>query len=144
MKIFVKNTSSGLVPLYDEDYDNKKKLKLDEVYRVDIVKARNVEFHRKYFSLINTGWEYLNENQQQFYHNSKEGFRSSVQIAAGYYKQVYSIGRNEWIEETISISFDKMDEFKFRELYERVRDVIFSLIEENVSEQEFIMNLSNY
>lgn len=143
MKIFVQNTTGGLVPMYDEDYDNKKKLKLDEVYKVDIVKARNYQFHKKYFSLINTAWEYLNENQQAYFSN-KEGFRSSVQNAAGHCKRIYSIARNEWIEETKSIEFEKMDEFEFRELYTDVRNVIFKLLEGNVSEQEFIMNLSDY
>ena len=144
MKIFVKNTSTGLIPMYDEDLDNKKKLKLDEVYKIDIVKARNIDFHRRYFSLINTGWEYLREEQQEFFHNSKEGFRKTAQIAAGYFNKIYSISRNEFIEESVSISFDKMDEFEFRELYGKVRDVILSLIEENVTESEFIMNLSKY
>lgn len=143
MKIFVKNTIAGLIPMYDEDLDNKKKLKLDEVYRVDIVKARNYQFHKKYFSLINTGWEYLNENQQSYF-SSKEGFRSSVQNAAGHCNKVYSIARNEWIEETKSIEFEKMDEFEFSELYKDVRNVIFSLLEDTVSEQEFLTNLSEY
>lgn len=144
MKIFVKNTNLGLIPLFDSDYDNRKKLKLDEVYKVEVTKARNVEFHRKYFALINTGWEYLNEEQQKFFHESKEGFRKTIQIAAGYYSRIYSISRNEWIEESQSISFEKMDEFEFRELYAKVREVIFSLIEGNVSEEEFLINLADF
>lgn len=144
MKILVRNTIEGLVPLFDEDYDNKKKLKLGQDYKVQITKARNIDFHRKYFALINTGWEYLNEEQAAFFHNSKEGFRKSVQIAAGYFEKVYSINRGEWIEESISISFDSMDEFEFRELYQKVRDIIFTLIECNVTEEEFIMHLADF
>lgn len=144
MKIFVKNTSAGLVPMYDQDLDSKKKLKLNEVYRVDVVKARNVDFHRLYFSLLNIGWEYLREEQQLFFHNSKEGFRKTVQIAAGFYTKIYSISRNEWVEESVSIAFDKMDEIEFKELYAKVKDVVLTMIEGNVSEEEFIMNLSRY
>lgn len=144
MKILVRNTIEGLVPLFDEDYDNKKKLKLGQDYKVQITKARNIDFHRKYFALINTGWEFLNEEQAKFFHNSREGFRKSVQIAAGYFEKVYSINRGEWIEESISISFDSMDEFEFRELYQKVRDIIFTLIERNVTEEEFIMHLADF
>lgn len=144
MKILVRNTIDGLVPLFDEDYENKKKLKLGQDYKVQITKARNIDFHRKYFALINTGWEYLNEEQAAFFHNSKEGFRKSVQIAAGYFEKVYSINRGEWIEESISISFDSMDEFEFRELYQKVRDIIFTLIECNVTEEEFLMHLADF
>lgn len=144
MKILVRNTIEGLVPLFDEDYENKKKLKLGQDYKVQVTKARNIDFHRKYFALINTGWEYLNEEQAAFFHNSKEGFRKSVQIAAGYFEKVYSINRGEWIEESISISFDSMDEYEFRELYQKVRDIIFTLIECNVTEEEFLMHLADF
>lgn len=144
MKLLLKNTINGLVPMYDDDYDEKKKLKLFETYTAEIRVARNVEFHRKYFALLNIGWEYMNENQVKFYNNSKSGFRKSVQIAAGACEKVWSIKRQEWVEDSTSISFEKMDEIEFKELYNRVKDVIFSLIEGNVSEQEFISNLSNF
>ena len=130
--------------MYDDDYDAKKRLKFDEVYRVDIVKARNIDFHRKYFALINIGWEYLNEEQTKFFNYDREGFRKCVQIAAGYYTLTYSIKRKEWVEESVSISFEKMDELEFQDLYNKVRDVIFSLIEDNVSEDEFLFNLADF
>ncbi len=144
MRLFVKNTPLGLIPMYDDDYEAKKRLKFDEVYRVDIVKARNIDFHRKYFALINIGWEYLNEEQTRFFKNDREGFRKCVQIAAGYYTLTYSIKRKEWVEESVSISFEKMDELEFQDLYNKVRDVIFSLIEGNVSEEEFLYNLADF
>lgn len=130
--------------MYDDDYDAKKRLKLNEVYRVDIVKARNIDFHRKYFALINIGWEYLNEEQTKFFKYDREGFRKCVQIAAGYYNLTYSIKRKEWVEESVSISFEKMDDLEFHDLYNKVRDVIFSLIEGNVSEEEFLYNLADF
>jgi hypothetical protein len=130
--------------MYDDDYDVKKRLKLNEVYRVDIVKARNIDFHRKYFALINIGWEYLNEEQTKFFKYDREGFRKCVQIAAGYYNLTFSIKRMEWVEESASISFEKMDDIEFHDLYNKVRDVIFSLIEDNVSEDEFLYNLADF
>jgi len=144
MRLFVKNTLQGLIPMYDDDYDVKKRLKLNEVYRVDIVKARNIDFHRKYFALINIGWEYLNEEQTKFFKYDREGFRKCVQIAAGYYNLTFSIKRMEWVEESASISFEKMDDIEFHDLYNKVRDVIFSLIEDNVSEDEFLYNLADF
>lgn len=144
MKLLLKNTINGLVPMYDDDYDEKKKLKLFETYTAEIRVTRNVEFHRKYFALLNIGWEYMNEAQVLFFHSNKNGFRKTVQVAAGFYEMYFSISRNEWIEESKSISFDNMDEIEFKDLYNKVKDVIFSLIEGNVSEQEFLKNLSNF
>lgn len=144
MKINVLNTFNGLIPLTDSDYDQKKELKIGKIYSILIKEQRNYEFLKKYFALINTGWAYLNETQTVFFHNSKDGFRKTVQVAAGFSEKYYSISRNEWIEESKSISFDNMDEIEFRDLYNKVKDVIFSLIEGNVSEQEFMNNLSNF
>ena len=61
MKIKLLNTSVGLKPLYDEDFEEKKKLKIGEVYEATIKRPRNLSFHRKYFGLINLAWEYQNE-----------------------------------------------------------------------------------
>lgn len=130
--------------MYDDDYDSKKKLKLFETYTAEIRVARNIEFHRKYFALLNIGWEYMNEAQCNHFHNDKEGFRKTVQIDAGVCNRVWSLKRQEWLEDSVSISFDNMDEIEFREVYNKVKNSIFSLIEGNVSEQEFIDNLANF
>lgn len=144
MKILLQNTESGLIPLYDDDYDVRKKLKIGETYKATIVKARNVDFHRKYFKLINTSWEYLTENQQSNLNNSKEAFREAIQVTAGHFKMAYSIEKNDWYQVAESISFDSMDEFAFRELYERVKDVIFIVYLRHVSQEEFERNLIGF
>lgn len=137
------NTSQGLKPCYDEDFDEKKKLKLGEIYEVTIKKSRNYEFLKKYFSLINTAWEYQNERVVEHFKNV-DCFRKTVEIAAGWCDTVYSISRKEWVEIPRSIAFDKMDEFEFRDLYERVKDVLFKYFLRNISEEEFTRNLINY
>ena len=52
MILLLKNTVEGLKPLYDDDYEEKRKLKIGEVYKADIkpMKPRNLQFHRKYFA----------------------------------------------------------------------------------------------
>lgn len=144
MKLLLLNTSEGLKPCYDEDYDNKKKLKLGFVYQVEIKKARNVEFHRKYFKLINLSWEYQNEGVINHFKNNVDLFRKTVEMSAGHCDTIYSIPRNEWIETPKSISFEKMDEIEFQTLYEKVKDVLFSVFLKKISEEEFMQNLVNF
>ena len=36
MILLLKNTVEGLKPLYDDDYEEKRKLKIGEVYKADI------------------------------------------------------------------------------------------------------------
>lgn len=144
MKLHVLNTSQGLVPLYDDDYEEKRKLKIGEKYSVEIKKARNIRFHRLYFALINCAWEYLNEAQSEFFHNNKTVFRKSLEVSAGHCDKVFSFKLKDWVDIPKSISFDKMSEFEFRELYERVKDVIFNTILRTITVEEFESNLINF
>lgn len=144
MKINLLNTVTGLVPLTDDDYDEKKKLKIGEVYQVDIKKLRNIRFHRLYFALINCSWEYCNEKQAEFFKNDKNVFRKSMEVSAGHCDTVYSVTKKEWQDVPRSISFEKMDEFEFRDLYDKVKNVLFATVLRNISMEEFERNLSNF
>ena len=91
------------------DFEEKKKLKIGEVYEATIKRPRNLSFHRKYFGLINLAWEYQNEIAVEHFKHSIELFRKTVEMAAGWCEPIYSIARKEWIEVPKSIAFDKMD-----------------------------------
>lgn len=135
MEIYLYNTDTGLVPCYDDDYDEKKKLTIGEYYKAKINPVRNIRFHRKYFALINRSWEFLNENTQEHYKNSIDVFRKSIELAAGHCEPVWNITRQEWLEIPKSIAFDKMDEAAFRDLYERVKDTLVSLFPSIIDEE---------
>ncbi|MFA6726929.1 MAG: DUF1367 family protein [Prevotella sp.] len=143
MKINLLNTISGLKPCYDDDYEEKKKLKIGETYTAEIRLERNPRFHRLYFALIACAWEYLPEKQTEGF-RTKENFRKYVEVAAGHCEPYYSPKLKEWVEIPKSISFDSMDETEFKDLYERVKTVIFSIIGRFVSEDEFDNVLSNF
>ena len=143
MKLFVKNTIAGLVPCDDNDYEEKKKLKLGEVYQITISRPRNYEFHKKYFALINCAWECLNEKQTEFFKDINN-FRKTMELNAGHCETIYSIERREFIEQVLSISFDKMDNDEFESLYNRVFDVILKYPLKNISQEDFINNLSSF
>jgi hypothetical protein len=50
----------------------------------------------------------------------------------------------EFVEVPRSISFEKMDEVEFSELYDRSKDVIWSIIGRYVSEEDFERCLINF
>jgi hypothetical protein len=116
MKIFCRNTISGLVPLYPSDMDEKRKLKLGEDYEVDIVRPRNLAFHKKFFALLNVGHE-----------NTKldmpfETYRKYLIMKAGFFT-AYQTPKGIYYDPD-SISFASMDEDQFRDVYSRVMDKI--------------------
>lgn len=136
MKLLVVNTPRGLVPCGDDDYDQKKKLRLGETYSVEVRVARNVDFHRKYFALIAYAWEYLNEKELATF-KSKDNFRKYLEISAGHCEVIYHPRLQEFVEIPKSISFGSMDNAEFSELYGKVKDVIFSIIGNRVTIEEF-------
>ena len=144
MELYLLNTTSGLKPCYDEDYEEKKKLKIGETYKAKITLARNLKFHKKFFAFINCAWEYQNEKVVEFFHHNKDAFRKTVVIAAGWYEPVYSIDKKEWTQNYKSIAFDKMDEAEFMDLYDNVKRVLFQTFLRHIDEEEFVKNLINF
>ena len=144
MELYLLNTASGLKPCDDEDYDKKRKLRVGGIYKCRVTLARNYEFHKKYFALINCAWAYQNERTVEHFKHSVEQFRKTVEIAAGHCDTVYNISLRSWTDIPKSIAFDKMDEAEFQDLYERVKDVLFAVFLRNVSEEEFMRNLINF
>ena len=103
--------------MYDADLDEKKKLKIDEVYKVKISRPRNIRFHRKFFALI----KLVYDNQERF--NNLEYLRKELTIAAGFYDTYIDLTGVE-VQVAKSISFGSMDEDEFSELYSRFIDAI--------------------
>lgn len=128
MKLFLRNTISGLVPLYPADFDEKRKLKLGQDYEVEIKMPRNIGFHRKYFALLNVGYE-----------NTKldlpfDSYRKYIIMKAGYFKAYQT--PNGVFYDAESISFAAMTEDVFEELYGRSMDVIIKDIGSTTEEIE--------
>lgn len=118
MKLLLQNTLHGLIPLYNSDYEEKKKLKLGEIYEADIKHPRNYEFLKKFMALINVGVS-----------NSKmdlpfDVYRKIMVMRAGYFI-AYQTDKGTHYEPE-SISFASMDETKFQEVYSRVLDKIIA------------------
>lgn len=141
MKIDLVCTANGFIVASDEDYDKKRKLKIGKVYSVDIKQHRNYELHKKYFALINCAWEYLPEHKQEFFKTS-EVFRKTIEVVAGHCVKWYSPILNDFVDIPESISFEKMDNAAFQDLYSRVLDVIIATIQ--VDKEEFERNLINF
>lgn len=144
MRLTLLNTPLGLKPCYPEDYDEAKKLKPGVVYEADVKVPRNYQFHKLFFALINTGYAYIPGEVQDAYFKGIDGFRKSVLIAAGYTRQFWSVKHQSFLEEAESISFSSMDDARFRDCYERCKDVIFSLISKYVTIEDFERNLANF
>lgn len=170
---FIKSAGGVLIPATPDARDFiEKKVKLGAVLYADFKQARNPAFHRKFFSLLNLGFDYwqpsggaispadkklvrgylqlvahyvgheetlqqiadqyLREAAEQRAGNisavkSFESFRSWATIEAGFYTE-YQMPDGTIRKEPKSISFAKMDDIEFAQLYKSVLDVLWNFI----------------
>ena len=145
MKLLLQNTAVGLVPLYDSDFDEKRKLKVGQVYQADIKVVRNILFHRKMWAMLNTAWALLPERTQNGF-RSLEGSRAYLLVSAGYYDPYYSPRLREFVEIPKSMSFASMDEAEFSECYDRIKDVIWGILSKRrgITPEIFEQYLANF
>lgn len=144
MEIHLVRTSLGLQAYADEDYEQLRKIKVGSVVKANIVRSRNVKFHRKFFSLIRAAWDCLTE-QQRINLRSVETFREQLLITSGFSEPLYDLNGQKFLERAKSISFAKMDEPAFNEVYSKVLDTILTImVADGVSEDEFNNILKNY
>ena len=144
MEIHLVRTSTGLRPYTDDDYEEMKKIKVGSIVKANIVRPRNVKFHRKFFALIRAAWDCLTE-QQRINLRSIDTFREQLLITSGFSEPLYDLNGQKFLERAKSISFAKMDEPAFNEVYRRCLDTIITiLIANGVSEDKFNNILQNY
>lgn len=150
----------------------RQKFRLGAVLYADFKQARNAAFHRKFFALLNLGFDYwqpsggaispadkklvrgyvqlvahyagheetLRELADQYLHEeaekrasnissvkSFEAFRAWVTIESGFYTE-YQMPDGTSRKEPKSISFAKMDDIEFSQLYKSVLDVLWNYI----------------
>jgi len=129
MRIFCKNLLEGLVPLFSSDSDEKKKLKLDEIYEVEIKVARNYQFHKKFMALCKLGC--MNSQNVEMPFNA---YRKYVTCKAGFF-EAYHTPKGVFVVAE-SIAFGNMDNTRFEEVYSRVLDVIIADIDATKEEIE--------
>lgn len=117
MKIFCKNTEQGFIPVYDSDLEEKRKLKLGEVYSFSVKMERNYQFHKKFMALCKLGCE----NSKSVNMPHKSYYKYAV-MKAGYF-ETYQIPKGIMVLPK-SIAFENMEEDEFREVYDRVLQFI--------------------
>lgn len=144
MKINIVRTAFGFLFATDEDADKARKIKAGQVVEANIKVLRNYKFLQKFWALINVAYSFLTEAQQEFFHDSVDGFRCTLEVAAGYYDEYYDVTHKAWVQKPKSIAFDKMDEAEFEKLYEAVVDVIFKIFLRQVNKEEFYNALKDF
>ena len=123
----IRRADFSFIPASEDDKQAALKIKRGQVVEANIKVLRNYKLLRKFWAMVNTAFNFLSPQQQEFFHDSADGFRCTLEVAAGYYDEFYDATRRAWVQKPKSIAFDKMDEAEFDKLYEDVVNVVFKL-----------------
>ena len=131
--LFGKGRGYTLVPFDPSAEEYIRSLKSGEGVWLKVKKVRNPKFHRKFFALLNLGYdawvpspggmEYRGMQIQKNF----ERFRKDMVILSGHYELVFGADGNPR-KEAKSISFSNMDELEFNDLYKDVFNVIWDRV----------------
>ena len=123
MKIYCRVTDYGLVPMYDSDYDEKKRLKVGDTLLFEVKRPRNYEFLKKFMALVRLTFDNLPEHLHDLMGiYSVDDMLTSLKYDLGLCTIIH-IGDRDFIKEG-SISFAAMDETEFEQFYKRSIDII--------------------
>lgn len=128
MEIYLKKDKMRLAPATEEDLE--KLLSLDNfvVYKVQLTKPRNYQFHKKAMALFKIGCENSKNVTMPF-----NVYRKYATMKAGFY-EIYDTPNGK-LAEAESLSFASMDETRFQEVYNAVLEFI---IRDTQATQEMI------
>lgn len=127
----IKQPTGRFAAANDVDRETLDKIKNGQLCLVKITQPRNPAFHRKFFALLNFGYQYWEPQAEPINgvqpDKNFERFRKDVLILAGFRHAVVNV-KNEVRYEADSISFANMDETRFQEVYQRVFDVLWRVV----------------
>lgn len=133
-------TEMGFLPADDSSRDALKRWKVGDAAKVEMTKARNYQFFRKWWALINFAFDHWEpEEKVQFkgvpVEKNLDRFRKDITILAGHFTASYRVDGSCRIEPK-SIAFGNMSEDTFADLYSKTIDVVLKHILTNYEKEE--------
>lgn len=144
MEIFCKVTPYGLVPLYDSDYETKKRLKAGSTVKCKVSLPRNYEHHKKFFALVRLTFDNLPARLAEYWniHNEEDMLRRFKRDLGYYTSHINERGEREI--EYRSISFSAMEQYEFERFYNQCIDLVLHQYIKGIDKQDLITEIENF
>lgn len=147
--VFAKGKGNVLIPADPAAEEFISSLKLGNGASLEAKKARNVKFHRKFFSLMQLAFDIWEPNGEKVWkgipiRKDFERFREDILILSGHYDVSYGLTGDAKLTAK-SISFANCDEHEFERVYQGVLDVVWEKIlrEANFRSKAEVENVVN-
>lgn len=120
-------SNQGLTPATEEDWEKHNRYKLGSLVSGKFTEKRNGQFHNKFFSMLDVGFQAWNPGELDekwgVPEKNPEQFREDVIIKAGYYTVSARLDGSIRVRAK-SIKFGKMQQEEFEKLYSNVVNVL--------------------
>lgn len=137
--VVIKTQGGYLIPADDASREVVAKWKLGQGVRVEAVKIRNYKFHKKFFAMLDIGFDAFDSPEQEYKGlpvvKNRKRFRKDCIIAAGFYDLVVDLNGAAHAEAK-SISFASMDNDEFELVYSAVADVLLQKVLRNYTRDD--------
>lgn len=141
MKFNMIKTENGLKPANETDRVSLGKVKYNDVLRCTTIDQRNYMFHRKFFAMLKLAFMNMPEKYGRNF-PTMDALRSFLIISAGWNDSYLDLQGNVQYQAK-SVSFDKMKQSEFEELYSAVIDVILQYFIP-IERTEFELEILNF
>lgn len=135
-EMYFKKSGQILIPEFISQEDFKE-LPNNTVFKVVISQPRNYKLHKKFFSMVKCAYDLWEPNGVEGVAKSFDNFRSELTILCGHYETVFSVHGSSFKLIPKSISFAKMDEQTFKNLYSTAIDIILKNVLKNYTKDDF-------
>ena len=130
-------------PIGAEAFKKYLKLKVGDFVKIETWQERNIKFHRKYFSFLNTVIYFLPEEELYDKLRNIDYLRGEIMVLMGEVDIRYQMDGtpNLWPR---SISFKSMDNDRFNEIYSKSIDIALKYFLQGISKEDFEHHIINY
>lgn len=129
----IKTASGGLAPADERAQAWLARKKIGATVLVDAREMRNGAFFRRWWALVNLGYDYWSESVQTIEYKGEpvlpdfERFRKDITISCGFYQAVVNL-KGEMRIEAESLKWSSMTEERFTELYDATINVMLKRV----------------
>lgn len=142
MKFNLVKHNGNAIPATDSDMKKFGKVGEGEVFSCKTIDQRVLAHHRKFFAMINLAWNNMPEQFDNHF-PTVDHLRKELIKRAGFYTEYTDFkGRKQYIPD--SISFDKMSQSEFEDVYDRVLDVILKWLMPGTEKELFQHEIMNF
>ena len=129
--------------MYDSDLEEKKRLRVGETVVCTIKKARNYEFHKKFFALVRLTLDNLPEKTaERLGICDEEDMLNCLKLDLGMFTTAWY--DHTQVVKLSSISFANMDETEFQRFYNRCIELILRSYLRGVSREDLLEEINRF